>query len=75
MFIMMSLLVLIWASPRSIGRTLFVDPFLDPYIETLLYMDTKDIIAISKLNDNQFVQYLFSNDNDVARSKRSFFEN
>ena len=72
---LMSLLVLISASPRSTGHTLFVDPFLDPYVETLLYMDTKDIITISKLNDNQFVQYLFSNDNDVARNKRSFSYN
>ncbi len=76
----MSLLVLISASPRSIGHTLFVDPsedpFLDPYIETILHMDTKDIIAIPKMDDNQFLQYLFNDDNDVARGKLSlFFEN
>jgi hypothetical protein len=47
--LMMSLLVVISASPRSIAQSLFIDPsedpFLDPYIETLLHMDTKDIMG------------------------------
>jgi hypothetical protein len=75
--LMVSVLVVISASPRSIGQSLFIDPsedpFLDPYIETLLHMDTKDIMGTPKMNDNQFLQYLLNDDDDTTRGEHSVF--
>ncbi len=66
------------ASPRSAIHTLFVnpseDPFLDPYIETISHMNTKDIMAIPKMTDHQFLQSLLK-ENSVAinRECSTFF--
>ncbi len=65
------------AGRQSIAHTLFVDPsedpFLDPYIETVSRMSTKEIMAIPKMNDNEFLQYLL-NDDDNATLRGKFTE-
>ncbi len=65
----MGLLMITSASVPSTIHTLFVDPsedpFLDPYIETVSHMNTKDIMAIPKMTDHEFLQYLHR-ENSVA---------
>ncbi|CAF4981024.1 unnamed protein product, partial [Rotaria magnacalcarata] len=62
----MSLLMLTSASTQSMARSLFMsptdDPFLDPYIETISHMSTKDIVSMPKMNDDEFLQYLLNDD-------------
>jgi hypothetical protein len=58
----------------STAHLLFIDPsedpFLDPYIETITHMNTKDILAIPKMNDSDFLQYLLEDNHDrPARGK------
>ncbi len=73
----MGLLMIKSASPRSTIRTLFVDPsedpFLDPYIATVSHMSTKDIMAFSKMTDDEFRQYLLENDHIATRSECTIF--
>lgn len=73
MFIM-GLLMLTSASPRSAAHTLFIDPsedpFLDSYIETISHMNTKDIMAIPKMNDNEFLRYLLDDDSAYGIASR-----
>ncbi|CAF0856583.1 unnamed protein product [Adineta steineri] len=65
----MKLLFITCVSFQTTTDTLFIDPsedpFLDHYIETISHMNKKDIMAIPKMNDTEFVRYLF-NDNDAA---------
>ncbi|CAF1320896.1 unnamed protein product [Rotaria sordida] len=55
--------------PSSVARTLFVDPaqdpFFDVYIETIVQMSMKDILAIPKMDDDQFLAYLASDVNTL----------
>jgi len=70
----MGLLMMTSASPPSTIDTLFVDPsedpFLDPYIEKVSHMNTKNIMAIPKMTDYEFLQYLIK-DNGVATRGKS----
>jgi len=65
MFIMQFVMITS-AGRQSIAHTLFFDPsedpFLDPYIETVSRMNTKEIMAIPKMDDNEFLQYLLDDD-------------
>ena len=60
------------ASTQSILHNLFMDPsedpFLDPYIETIIHMRIRDIMALPKMNDLAFLQYVESK-NDATRGK------
>ncbi|CAF1133280.1 unnamed protein product [Adineta steineri] len=59
------------ASFQKTAHTLFIDPsedpFLDHYIETVSHMSTKDIMAIPKMNDDEFLRYIFNNNDSAAR--------
>ncbi len=65
------------ASRQSPADSLFVDPsedpFLDPYIETITHMTIKDIMAIPKMNDRAFEQYLLNGNDGAARGKCTVF--
>lgn len=55
---------------KSLYADLTEDPFLDPYIETILHMNIKDIMAMPKMNDEEFFQYLLDDNADTTtRSK------
>lgn len=55
---------------KSLYADLTEDPFLDPYIETILHMSIKDIMAMPKMNDEEFFQYLLDDNADTTtRSK------
>jgi len=74
----MGLLMITSASPRSTIHTLFVDPledpFLDPYIETISHMNTKDIMAIPKMTDHEFLQYLHKENSVAIHREFSVFD-
>jgi len=69
----MELLMTTSASPRSAAHSLFVDPsedpFLDPYIETITHTSIKIIMAMPKMNDQAFLQYLLKDGNDAVRGE------
>lgn len=73
----MGVLMMVSGSPRSTIHTVFVvpseDPFLDPYIEQVSRMTTKDIMAIPKMNDHQFLQYLYKDNAVATRGECTFF--
>ena len=58
----MSWLLVASAMSSSADGMLFIhqseDPFLDTYIETITHMNTKDLLAIPKMNDSDFQYYL-----------------
>lgn len=59
-----------WSGAKSLYADLSEDPFLDPYIETILHMNIKDIMAMPKMNDEEFFQYLLDDNADTTtRSK------
>ncbi|CAF3715450.1 unnamed protein product [Rotaria sp. Silwood1] len=56
-------------SAHSVSHMLFIDPtedpFLDIYIEKVARMSTKAIIAMPKMSDTDFLDYLFSNKDSI----------
>lgn len=71
--IKLSLVMITAGSSQTLRRSLFVDPsddpFLDPYIETIIHMKTKAIMAIPKMTDRAFLQYLSQENSDATRGK------
>jgi hypothetical protein len=63
------------ATRQSIARSLFgdpsEDPFLNRYIETVSRMNTKEIMAIPKMDNNAFLQYLLDDDDAATRRGKS----
>ena len=57
------------ASSRSVTHSLFIDPsedpFYDPYIETVLHMNTRSLMAIPRMNDTEFIRHLLSDDDST----------
>lgn len=61
------------ASRRSAIHRVFLDPsedpFLDPYIQNIARMSGKEISAMPKMTDHQFLQFLHDDKAIVVRRK------
>ena len=65
----MAWMVVASASSWSVTNSLFInpseDPFYDRYIETVLHMNTRALMAIPRMNDTEFIRNLLTDDDST----------